>query len=314
MKKKILLITGHRKSGTTLLTSLFDKSSEFLVYPPDITLLYTFFPNYINKKISFAQKIKILKKIIKQSFEIRFKQTNYKSNITLLIKKIFKKINKKNIKNIFSIIKIILNEYSKDKNFKYLVIKETSQLVNYDLFLTNFKKIKIINIIRNPLDNFSSLKTGKKYYDNNGEDYLTLFLSFILRSTLDLKLAYKLEKKYPKKIMNVKYEDLVNDKIKILKKINKFLNSNIKSSEFLPSYFGNSFQGNSFKIKRFKKISNKRVNIFKNNLDKNEISFINLIFDEMFNKYKYQIPNSRLSDIKQLYYKINSKFFFKKKI
>tara|TARA_A100001234_G_C12590660_1_gene370379 strand:+ start:152 stop:1096 length:945 start_codon:yes stop_codon:yes gene_type:complete len=314
MKKKILLITGHRKSGTTLLTSLFDKSSEFLVYPPDITLLYTFFPNYINKKISFAQKIKILKKIIKQSFEIRFKQTNYKSNITLLIKKIFKKINKKNIKNIFSIIKIILNEYSKDKNFKYLVIKETSQLVNYDLFLTNFKKIKIINIIRNPLDNFSSLKTGKKYYDNNGEDYLTLFLSFILRSTLDLKLAYKLEKKYPKKIMNVKYEDLVNDKIKILKKINKFLNSNIKSSEFLPSYFGNSFQGNSFKIKRFKKISNKRVNIFKNNLDKNEISFINLIFEEMFNKYKYQIPNSRLSDIKQLYYKINSKFFFKKKI
>ena len=62
MKKKILLITGHRKSGTTLLTSLFDKSSEFLVYPPDITLLYTFFPNYINKKISFAQKKKILKK------------------------------------------------------------------------------------------------------------------------------------------------------------------------------------------------------------------------------------------------------------
>ena len=47
--------------------------------------------------------------------------------------------------------------------------------MNYDLFLKNFKKIKIINIVRNPLDNFSSLKTGGKYYDTNGEDYLTLF-------------------------------------------------------------------------------------------------------------------------------------------
>ena len=28
----------------------------------------------------------------------------------------------------------------KKKKFKYLVVKETSQLVNYDLFLTNFKK------------------------------------------------------------------------------------------------------------------------------------------------------------------------------
>ena len=289
---------------------------EFLVYPPDVTLLYTFFPNYINKKISFDGKIKLLRKIIKQSFNVRFKQTNYKKNINPFINRIIKKINKRNIKNIFNIIKKILIEYSKDKNkkFKYIVIKETSQSMNYDLFLKNFKKIKIINIVRNPLDNFSSLKTGGKYYDTNGEDYLTLFLSFILRSTLDLKIACKLAKKYPKKIINIRYEDLVNDKKKILKKVNNFLNSKIKSSEFLPSYFGYNFEGNSFKIRKFKRISNKRVNVFKENLNKNEISFISLIFEEVLKKYNYQIPKNRISDIKHLYYKINSKFFFKKKL
>ena len=43
----------------------------------------------------------------------------------------------------------------KIRKIKYLIIKETSQLLNYDLFFSKIlKKIKVINIVRNPLDNF----------------------------------------------------------------------------------------------------------------------------------------------------------------
>ena len=65
----------------------------------------------------------------------------------------------------------------KIREIKYLVIKETSQLLNYDLFFSKIlKKIKVINIVRNPLDNFSSLKTGKKYYKKKMERKLFDFI------------------------------------------------------------------------------------------------------------------------------------------
>lgn len=315
MKNKLLLITGHRKSGTTLLASLFDKNSDFLLYPPDLTLMYTFYPNYIDKKITLEQKKKILKKIILDSFTIRFKQTGHKEKVNLLVNSIIKKINSKNVKNIFKILKILINEYSKitKKKFKYFVIKETSQLINFDLFLKNFKDIKIINITRNPFDNFSSLKSGMKYYKNNGEDYLTLFLSFIFRCTLDLKIAHKLKKKHPDILINIKYEDLVSDKKKVLNKINKFLECNIDTKEFTPSYFGKNFNGNSFIVNKFKGVSNTRTNIFKHNLNPSEISLISFFFEEMLIKQKYKIPTNNMDNLKDLYYSLNKKFFYKKK-
>ena len=46
---KVLFITGHRKSGTSMLNNLFDGHEDFLVYPNDITILYAYFPNFIGK-------------------------------------------------------------------------------------------------------------------------------------------------------------------------------------------------------------------------------------------------------------------------
>ena len=53
---KTLFITGHRKSGTTLLTSLFDGHNEFAVYPTDLSLMYAYFPYYNNNNYSFERK------------------------------------------------------------------------------------------------------------------------------------------------------------------------------------------------------------------------------------------------------------------
>jgi len=43
---KIFFITGHRKSGTSLLNKLFDNHEELNVYPTDISILYAFFPQF----------------------------------------------------------------------------------------------------------------------------------------------------------------------------------------------------------------------------------------------------------------------------
>ena len=76
-----------------------------------------FYPNFIKKKFHSIKRKKILEKIIKESFDKRLKQIDCKINFEFLIKeKIIKKINRKIYKNIFEIIKVVLNEFSEDKN------------------------------------------------------------------------------------------------------------------------------------------------------------------------------------------------------
>ena len=41
---KVIFLTGHRKSGTTLLSNLLDDVDGLCVYPTDLALLYAYFP------------------------------------------------------------------------------------------------------------------------------------------------------------------------------------------------------------------------------------------------------------------------------
>ena len=67
---KTLFITGHRKSGTTLLTSLFDGHDDFVVYPTDLSLMYAYFPNFNNNNYSFKVKKGRIKKILEKSLNV----------------------------------------------------------------------------------------------------------------------------------------------------------------------------------------------------------------------------------------------------
>ena len=40
------ILSGHRKSGTSLFRRLFDNIDEINLYPVDLTVLYSYFPYY----------------------------------------------------------------------------------------------------------------------------------------------------------------------------------------------------------------------------------------------------------------------------
>src|SRR5687768_10638980 len=42
--RRLLLVCGHRKSGTTVLTNLFDSHPSLAVLPHDIKILYAYYP------------------------------------------------------------------------------------------------------------------------------------------------------------------------------------------------------------------------------------------------------------------------------
>ena len=53
---KIIFLTGHRKSGTTLLSNLLDNVNGLCVYPTDLTYCMLIIPILITKNIRINLK------------------------------------------------------------------------------------------------------------------------------------------------------------------------------------------------------------------------------------------------------------------
>lgn len=313
--KKIIFLTGHRKSGTSLLLSLFDNHPDLNIFPVDFTFFYSYFPIFIKKKLNKKKLLKRVSDIYKSNFKKLDYDARYnKLKINNSIRNIKKNFTLKDLlskkKFFFKIIKEWLRQTKSDKN-KNLVVKETSQLIYFNDYNKIFKNLRMINIIRDPRDNFSSIKSGqKKYYRLINENYTTSFFSFLYRYKSDLTAANIL--KNNKNYLNVRYEDLVNNTKIEMKKISKFLNIKYQPSLLEPTLLGKKYLGNNFDNKLFG-ISKKNTSNWKKRISQDEIKIIEYFLSDLMKIWNYK-KQFKLSDTvsshSKFYEKINSKYFF----
>ena len=93
----------------------------------------------------------------------------------------------------------------------------------YEELLKIFPQMKMINIIREPKNNFSAIKDGLKiHYSKYGETYINILFNTILRIKIDLQYSFLFRDK--KSFYNIKYENLVSSPVKEIVKLCKFLN------------------------------------------------------------------------------------------
>ena len=314
-----LFITGHRKSGTTMLASLFDGHKDLSVYPTDLSLMYAYYPNFNNDRYSYQQKIKRIKLVLKKSLSknLSYRIEKKKINIDIFINKILIKINKKNINDIFkifSILKLEYNKFFKQNHKKYFVIKETSADICFNQIFKKNDQIKFLHLIRDPRDNFASLKSGhSSYYSKLGEDNLVLLSSMINRAKFDFDFIEKNKKIFGKKnYLVIKYEQLVKKPENVTKKICKFLKIKFNKILLKPTIFQSEIKNNTFTKKKDTKINQRSVLRWKKELTKFEIDIINYYFKRDLKKYyKIDVKNIEVSNLTDYYKLINKKFFYK---
>ena len=102
----IIFLTGHRKSGTSLLLRLFDNHPDIDVYPTDLTLFYNYFPyytsNYDNKKILIKKIFSVIDQTINRFFLSQNLISDKKiKSLNIQLQENLKKINLKSKKNYF---------------------------------------------------------------------------------------------------------------------------------------------------------------------------------------------------------------------
>ena len=278
-EQELLLIGGHPKSGTTLLLSLFDNHKQLLTFPEElkwftnikrIKCKYKKFFYILTKTGAFAPSIKEMNENI-TSGSRNYKDIDnlqYYTGLVNGLKKLLKKSDKLKLNFIFE-------NYANVKKIdttkvKYYVEKTPFNELYTENVESEYKKFKMIYVVRDPRDNYFSYKRKQKELSINQFCYNW---SESVKSALRTKMVHI-----------VKYEDLISKPNDTLKLICNFLKIDFNETLLRPTRGGDIWEGNSmFGENRTNKIHS---NALKQRWKKLSDWEINKIESLLYNKMK----------------------------
>jgi hypothetical protein len=291
---KIILLTGHRKSGTTLLHKLFDGHSGINIYPVDISLLYAYFPCYIDNTNAVESAKRIRRILIKSTKEIEgvsIPHAKKTFQVEDFINLLFCNYKIQDFIEYGFIINALAETWCSytncDKSFPIL-FKETSQSVYAHNIREIGLNIKIVHLIRDPRDNYAALKSGvDKHYSTIGENQKKTLFSMVNRARVDMLVAKRLSIK-DKWFKVVKFEDLVDETKKTMRELSSFLNIDFSDSMLRPTLLGREYYGNSYDTKSISGISSNNVGRWRARISKDEAAVIEFYMSDIMSFWGYE--------------------------
>lgn len=299
MNQKPIFIIGAHKSGTTLLRNLLDGHPSLYAIPIESHFFQISgfwidneyrqqYPinlsnkdirnraiNYISEKNkntnkyggSFAKDLFNIP-LFKNKFKIKHLKNNTKFILEQYFKAIYYSINKR--------------ELGKERRIVEKSVENAEFAQYYNKF---YPQAKFIHIIRNPYSNFVSLRKYKSI--DFGYPIIRRMLRTLYNNYYYLYRNQKLIKNY----FIIRYEDLVTNPSKWLKKISNFLDIEFQNSLLEPTYRGVRWKGNSLSDKNFTEISPIRLNSWKKEINPIEIIYINHLFKFVLKDFDYSFFN-----------------------
>jgi len=298
-----VFICGHRKSGTTLLLCLMDNHPELLVYPADSAFFYGYYPRYDSNEFTSEQKIfRMIDFILFQlDYEIKLLPEDFQKEINFPIKQFkedFINLAQKTELKPKDMLRCLFESYHKNwkksQGAKFCIEKTTSTEIYANEIIKWFPNAKFIHVLRDPRDNWASLKSGwDKRYQKFNDDLTRLLQSMIDRGKLGMELAEKNEKILGTDVYKViKYEDLTNNPKVVLEEISNFIGCSYNPSMEKPTVCGQLWKGNNFDGHSFHKPSNINVGKWAERTTKDEVQLIEFYFADLMYKYGYKTAYS----------------------
>lgn len=295
-----IFLCGHRKTGTTMLLCLLDNHPELLVYPTDSGFFYAYYPLAEKKDYSHQKKIDTIigfciRNLRNEIDELRpkdrqdldFRMEEFIGSFRTMATK-SDKTPKEMLK---SLMRAFQRNITKDPGqIRYWVEKTTSTEIYATEIIKWFPKAKFIHLVRDPRDNWASLKSGwqKRYQDFN-DSPLRLLHSVLERGKLGMEFAiHNQEILGGEKYLVLRYEDLVNYPRKYLEEICEFLQINYSNKLLVPTVLGKWWKGNNFEGLTFKAPSNVNVGRWKDRITGEESHLIEYYFFNLMRHFGYE--------------------------
>ncbi len=292
---RIIFLTGHRKSGTTLLHKLFDGHPGLNVYPVDISLLYSYLPCHVNNLSDSERRERINSIIRKTTSDINGKRILLSSTIYNCedFLAVFWRVAQSNeLDNPGTIIRVLSQawcEYADLDTDLPFVFKETSQGIHAPRMLKSTFPVLFINLIRDPRDNYAAIKGGVgNYYSKMGEGERESLASVINRARMDLLISSQLDEQFPEESTSVRFEDLTGNPRDTMMRLANFCGVEFNEALLDPTFLGERFTGNSHVGEKFSGISNSNVGRWKDRISDFEVGVIEFWMRDVMERWGYE--------------------------
>jgi hypothetical protein len=316
-----ITLTGHRKSGTTLLHRLFDGHPEINIYPVDISLLYALYPCWIKSPIKEKEIRSRVSLIIRKSTSgITGKPISsavMEFNPDDLLDVLWDTCNPTDLCEPSTIVRKIGESYLKYADLpedKPFLFKETSQIVNLQSFIDNGLALKMIQIVRDPRDNYAAIKDGVSgYYNKIGEGERQSLASVLNRAKMDLELAKEAIVEKNPSFAALRFEDLLSNPEFEMKTLTGYLGISWDSCLLNPTSLGEPFKGNNHSGSQFDGMSNENIGRWRDRITEVDACLIEAWMSDIMRFWGYQAAHERchqLRAISDFYAWYNCKYFY----
>lgn len=316
---KVILVTGHRKSGTTLFLRLLDSHPDLVVYPADVSLFYAYLiPRLGRSDVDIPDDLEQIEAILRTSLFEAIGKTEGASALVQSFTHSFLGILTDGgeplmFSNALTILEKAWRKATGYNNGGLFVVKETSQAA-FRHMIDPAGHIKFVHLVRDPRDNYAALKDGiPKYYSKMGENEIETLNSLLFRVRFDLKLA--LDAQTQGRDLAVKFEDLVGGKAGELS-LDSFLDFvGIPESQtmYSPTVLGQKFVGNSYSKMRFNGVSAVNIGRWRERISNDERMIIEFYLGDLMKGFGYALSSEvdPAGDALSEFYAVsNTKYFY----
>lgn len=303
---RTIWICGHRKSGTTLLSNLFDDHPLIASYGADLKLIYAVYDAFDKLEISE----------IKNRIETLFLDDRIETE-NLNLSHMVDALNSCLITDKMDIFRLIgkLNELL--SNYGRPLFKETSSEMYTNRIMEVTTDTQFLHLVRDPRDNFAAIAAGvSKYYANFGEGRFESLASLINRVEIGFK-ALKLNKILYKEYHIIKFEDLVLQPFESVQTICELLDLPCWDGMLTPTKSGKKYSGNSHEGKIFNSISTENVNRWQHRISELDAQIIEACCADMMAYFGYErffSDKEHGRALEHFYGNYNQRYFFYDKL
>jgi hypothetical protein len=317
---KLIVLTGHRKSGTSVFHKLFDGHPHIYVYPTDICVLYAYFPYFTTLHKTNPSELKTrLKLVLIKSLSKIYDLLKGQINIEHFADNVCNDLKDDELlskeKVIFSIANNWIKHYYKSQVKKPFLFKETSQSVFFHEFLSFNTEIKMISLVRDPRDNYAAIKAGvKRHYSKLNENELESLASVINRARMDLLSAKNNQLEFESDFMALKFEELTSNAWDIMQSVARFLEIDFSDTLLEPTVLDTNYKGNSHEGIIFKGLSAENVGKWSLRITEDEAKIIEYWLLDVMQHWGYETKYS-INDAEKcfadFYNWYNSRYFYR---
>ena len=293
MKKPIFLLGAH-KSGTSLLRSLLDCHPQLFVIPFEAHFfqISNYWVDYRFRKTrppykSIPEAKHVMKSHVKFVNESREKMTD-----SLLYGKLdidaFEEKLRVNVDTFSELIDLYVRSihfslfHSELPDDTMIVEKSVENAEFAQDIIQMYPDAKFVHIVRNPYANLVSIR---RYISKRGYPFIGNALLSLNNSFYYLYRNQRLIENY----MIIKYEDLVTQPDKTIKRVADYLGIDFTETLLLPTSLGESWGGNSSRGIQFEGISPDNLNIWHSEINHLEKYYINRLFKFLLDDYDYKV-------------------------